>query len=153
MRTWSTRRRSATTVPPLDQAPGDQSVDHRGDAGRPHGQTLGQVGGDGRALVQQAEHPVLGQGEVGRAQPDLDLLGQPGRGAAQGQLLVGRGCHGPVRARARPSCFEGHIVRLSNEIGRFVHLRARGPPRSAGPGESRPAGLSDRVDADRRRPA
>ena len=64
---------------PLHQAPGHQAVDHGGDAGRPDGQALGQVGGDGRALVQQPEDPVLGQGQVGGGQADLDLLGQPRR--------------------------------------------------------------------------
>ena len=47
--------------PPLDQPPGDQSVDHRGDGGRPHGQALGEVGGERRAPVQHAEHAVLGR--------------------------------------------------------------------------------------------
>ena len=89
VRTWSTRRRSAATCAALHQAPGHQAVDDRGHARRPDGQPLGQVGGDGGALVQQAEDPVLGERELSGGQADLDLLGQPGRGATQGLALSG----------------------------------------------------------------
>ena len=96
VRTWSTRRRSATDVAALDQPPGHQAVDHGGDAGRPDGQALGQVRGDGGALVEEAQHPVLGQGQVDRGQAELDLLGQPGRGPADGLALSRPGAPGPL---------------------------------------------------------
>ena len=51
----------------VDQAAGDQAVDQGGDGRAPHGQAVGQTGGGGRALGQDPEHPVLGQGQVDRA--------------------------------------------------------------------------------------
>ena len=73
---------------PLDEAPRHQAVDDGGDGGWADGQALGQVGGGGRALVQEPEDPVLGEGQVDRAEADLDLLGQPRRGAPERPALV-----------------------------------------------------------------
>jgi hypothetical protein len=67
---------------------------------------LGQVGGDGRTLVEEPEHPVLRGGQVGGGQPDLDLFGQPRRRPADGAV-------GGQGGRLGGSCFEAHIVRLS----------------------------------------
>ena len=67
----------------LDEALRHQAVDDGGDGRWADGQALGQVGGGGRALVEQPEDPVLGERQVDRAEADLDLLGQPRGGAPE----------------------------------------------------------------------
>ena len=71
-------------VPALDETTGNEAVDHCGDRRRTHGQPLGQVGRDGRSLVEEAEHAVLGEREIDGPEADLDLLAEPGGGPPEG---------------------------------------------------------------------
>ena len=68
-----------------------------------------------------------GQGQLDVGEGQLDLLGEPGRGATQGPGLV-------RAARPRSALFSGgerHVVRLSNESDPPVRARSAGP---IGPG-------------------
>ena len=62
----------------LDQAPGDQSVDHRGDRRGPDGQPLGQVGGERRAARPACRGPGTGAGR-GRPPPGRSRPAWPAR--------------------------------------------------------------------------
>ena len=68
--------------PPLDQAPGHESVDDGGDRGPGDVEAAGEGRGRrGVVLGQEDEHPVLGEREVDAAEGDLGRLGQAGQGA------------------------------------------------------------------------
>ena len=57
----------AVLLATVDQPAGHEAVHDRRDARAPDGQAVGQAGGGGRALGQDAEHPELGQGQVDAA--------------------------------------------------------------------------------------
>ena len=87
--TWSTRRRSPSTVRrstrPRPTSPSTTAVTLGGRTARRSARSEES----GRGPLQQAEDPVLGQRQVDGAQADLDLLGQPGGRPAQRLAVVG----------------------------------------------------------------
>ena len=65
-----------------------EPVDDGGDRGTAHRQALGQGRGHRGAFGQHPQDPVLGERQLDVAQGQLDLLGEPGGGTAEGPRLV-----------------------------------------------------------------
>ncbi len=114
--------------PALDETTGNEAVDHCGDRRRTHGQPFGQVGGDGRSLVEETEHPVLGERQIDGPEADLDLLAEPGGGPPEGPAPASAAPGSSTRARpagvvpATAPCGGGggRLCRLGGRSARFV---------------------------------
>ncbi len=100
--------------PALDETTGNEAVDHCGDRRRTHGQPFGQVGRDGRSLVEETEHPVLGERQIDGPEADLDLLAEPGGGPPEGPA-AGLGGTRVVDGGARRVRLGGGLLRRAAE--------------------------------------